>query len=444
MSRVGSDLGLPLHAFHPPMHQRGSEIMLSQTAILSPEKQGFEMMKKPSIGSGGRRVVTAGGGDASAPVGATVFDQVDFGSPPIFNNASMDWTTPLTENFKQQLAYGQKPQAKRKLDLEPAGVIVMATPNKDVGFKTPQSAKKHRPSVSMTMTPSAASPRGGGKCQLEKTRYDTSLGLLTKKFVSLLRSAPDGVLDLNRAAECLDVQKRRIYDITNVLEGIGLINKKSKNNIQWIGATPGSENQDSNQKSILSQIAKLDAKENSLDDMIRNCTRQLKLMTENADNARCAYVTYQDIRDITSFEDDTVIAIKAPPETKLEVPDPSETMQIWLKSNKGPIEVYLCPEESPSAVNNHNRSYLNDSLSSDDSRDSYLNDPALRNALLEQQDISPENDRNLFLKTEDQHSDDVPAPFLQLEPPICDEDYTFSLDYSEGLSDLFDAYDLSF
>lgn len=32
---------------------------------------------------------------------------------------------------------------------------------------------------------------------------------------------------------CLQVQKRRIYDITNVLEGIGLIEKKLKNRIQW-------------------------------------------------------------------------------------------------------------------------------------------------------------------------------------------------------------------
>ena len=28
-------------------------------------------------------------------------------------------------------------------------------------------------------------------------------------------------------------QKRRIYDITNVLEGIGLIEKQSKNTIRW-------------------------------------------------------------------------------------------------------------------------------------------------------------------------------------------------------------------
>ena len=32
-----------------------------------------------------------------------------------------------------------------------------------------------------------------GRSPLEKTRYDTSLGLLTKKFVGLLKNAPDGV-----------------------------------------------------------------------------------------------------------------------------------------------------------------------------------------------------------------------------------------------------------
>lgn len=64
-------------------------------------------------------------------------------------------------------------------------------------------------------------------------RYDNSLGLLTRRFVTLLKESPDGVLDLNGAATALEVQKRRIYDITNVLEGIGLIEKKGKNNVRW-------------------------------------------------------------------------------------------------------------------------------------------------------------------------------------------------------------------
>ena len=68
------------------------------------------------------------------------------------------------------------------------------------------------------------------------SRFEKSLGLLTTRylqysvffkfsnsdprFVNLLQEAEDGVLDLKVAADTLNVrQKRRIYDITNVLEG---------------------------------------------------------------------------------------------------------------------------------------------------------------------------------------------------------------------------------
>ena len=44
---------------------------------------------------------------------------------------------------------------------------------------------------------------------------------------------------MNEAVSKLNVQKRRIYDITNVLEGIGLIVKHRKNKIKWNG---GQEN----------------------------------------------------------------------------------------------------------------------------------------------------------------------------------------------------------
>jgi len=77
-------------------------------------------------------------------------------------------------------------------------------------------------------------PEGIAMPKQKTCRYDSSLGLLTKKFVALIQGAPEGVLDLNQAATALGVQKRRIYDITNVLEGIGLIEKRSKNNIQVI------------------------------------------------------------------------------------------------------------------------------------------------------------------------------------------------------------------
>ena len=66
-------------------------------------------------------------------------------------------------------------------------------------------------------------------------RQDNSLGELTKKFIKLIQDSNNKTVDLNEAAKKLNVQKRRIYDITNVLEGIGLIEKTVKNKIKWKG-----------------------------------------------------------------------------------------------------------------------------------------------------------------------------------------------------------------
>lgn len=65
-------------------------------------------------------------------------------------------------------------------------------------------------------------------------RTDTALGTLTAKFAQLLKNSDDGVLDLNEVSQELKAPKRRVYDVTNVLEGIQLIRKKSKNHIQWM------------------------------------------------------------------------------------------------------------------------------------------------------------------------------------------------------------------
>lgn len=60
------------------------------------------------------------------------------------------------------------------------------------------------------------------------------------------------------AVEELHVQKRRIYDITNVLEGIGLIEKQSKNHIRWKPASANNANDGEADKNS-SDIAKLRA-----------------------------------------------------------------------------------------------------------------------------------------------------------------------------------------
>lgn len=62
------------------------------------------------------------------------------------------------------------------------------------------------------------------------------------------------------------MQKRRIYDITNVLEGIGLIKKKHKNRIQWVGSVEGANSEHSQELTFISdEIERLVAEEANLD-----------------------------------------------------------------------------------------------------------------------------------------------------------------------------------
>lgn len=149
----------------------------------------------------------------------------------------------------------------------------------------------------------------------EGNRADTSLGILTKKFVDLLQESPDGVVDLNDASTKLAVQKRRIYDITNVLEGIGILEKKSKNNIQW--KCGNSLLMSERMNDIKSENERLEQKENELNmliDEIRN-----ELHGEISRNDKLAYVTHGDLLNVDLFQDQIIIVIKAPPEAKLVV-----------------------------------------------------------------------------------------------------------------------------
>ena len=111
------------------------------------------------------------------------------------------------------------------------------------------------------------------------SRYDCSLGILTKKFVALVKSAPNGVLDLNSAAEQLAVKKRRIYDITNVLEGIGLIEKKSKNNIQWKGYCDAGSMDQLDVEALQQQLAQLEMRTATVDKYILDLNANIQVLS---------------------------------------------------------------------------------------------------------------------------------------------------------------------
>jgi len=52
-----------------------------------------------------------------------------------------------------------------------------------------------------------------------KKRQNNSLEELTKKFINSILESQNNIIDLNKITKKMKVKKRRIYDITNVLEG---------------------------------------------------------------------------------------------------------------------------------------------------------------------------------------------------------------------------------
>lgn len=226
----------------------------------------------------------------------------------------------------------------------------LQTPVSGKGGKTQKTSRLAKNSkIGPQISASNLGSPGNNLTPTGPCRYDSSLGLLTKKFINLIKHAEDGILDLNKAADTLEVQKRRIYDITNVLEGIGLIEKKLKNRIQWKGldvSRPGEA--DENASSLQAEVESLSIQERRLDEQIRIMQERLRDLSEDENNQKWLFVTEDDIKSLPCFQNETLIAIKAPHGTTLEVPDPDEAVdypqrryRIVLRSTMGPIDVYL-------------------------------------------------------------------------------------------------------
>ncbi|KAK8586896.1 hypothetical protein V6N13_085913 [Hibiscus sabdariffa] len=66
-------------------------------------------------------------------------------------------------------------------------------------------------------------------------RKEKSLGLLCSNFLALYNHDSVQTIGLDDAASKLGVERRRIYDVVNILESIGVVARKGKNQYLWKG-----------------------------------------------------------------------------------------------------------------------------------------------------------------------------------------------------------------
>ncbi|KRW99691.1 hypothetical protein PPERSA_03492 [Pseudocohnilembus persalinus] len=190
-----------------------------------------------------------------------------------------------------------------------------------------------------------------------KQRQDNSLSVLTKKFVKRIKESDNNTVDLNETVKDLKVQKRRIYDITNVLEGIGYIEKIHKNKIKWVGGTedPALENEI---KEMELELQSLTDQEKEMDFWIQDLHKGLTdTFIQNSDEQKqYTYLTYDDFKKLSKLQNqdkgEALLIITAPKGTTLNVPtienDQSQEYphQLQLVSKTEEIQIFLCSDEN--------------------------------------------------------------------------------------------------
>jgi transcription factor E2F3 len=176
-------------------------------------------------------------------------------------------------------------------------------------------------------------------CKEDEGKRENTLSLLTKRFIRLIKSKENFILDINEATVELGVQKRRIYDITNVLEGIGYIEKLHKNKMRWIGGTMDIE--------MTKEIADLDEhiqafaeRNKQLDEDIFLISQ--KLMHETEDKKYLNYLVEDDLREIMDNLEEkpaSMLVVLATEGTTIEAKDGALIIE---KSKAHPIGLSYC------------------------------------------------------------------------------------------------------
>lgn len=98
-------------------------------------------------------------------------------------------------------------------------------------------AASSRPAAAAAASRKAEGKKGGGRADSSYCRKDKSLAVLCQSFIQYCVRQHDHIIQLDAVATELGVERRRIYDVTNILEALDMVSRREKNAYTWHGTT---------------------------------------------------------------------------------------------------------------------------------------------------------------------------------------------------------------
>jgi len=180
----------------------------------------------------------------------------------------------------------------------------------------------------------------------EEDKQENSLGKLTWNFLKYIKKKGRINININDLVKDLKVKKRRIYDITNVLQGIGYIEKKGKNEISWtknyksqnilnsnsnFNSHSLEENFIENYNKLKIELENLKKEDKENEDKLNKYREEFNLLSKRQDFPKYGYITFKDISNLSKNDKLDFLIIKAQKGTVINVIDDEESRKACSK-----------------------------------------------------------------------------------------------------------------
>ena len=265
----------------------------------------------------------------------------------------------------------------------------------------------------------------------EDSVQENSLGKLTKDFINYIKTEGRKSININDLVNKLGVKKRRIYDITNVLQGIEYLQKSGKNEIIWTKTIsnkskakkkPSLIKKNNNNKQKLNK-EELEKEKKELDDDIEKFKAEFNSIAKKGEFEEYGYITLDDIKNLSINKKVDLVVIKATKGTVMNVIDKKDIKQAYdsakrlmenneMKSNNSLLNILnksnqlilTCPEDvglNIYEINNGDIKEIKTNKSSSESNDNEKNifDNKYTKNNFENQDNNINNNKNPILNS---------------------------------------------